>query len=261
MSALPFPTSIEQALQGYRRTPVETGESGGHVFRCDARDRPTLYLKGGDGEVAGDITHEMLRLTWLKRRILCPDVQSFIRDGDSAWLLTTAIPGTPAAAYLETRPESRHKTIGSIAEFLRGMHALPIADCPFHAGHQFRMAHARRNIDTGVVDESDFDDARTGWTAEHVWQSMIELLPLPFEQVVTHGDFSLDNILIVDDHVTGCIDVGRLGVADPYQDLAILWNSLGEFGEEAQRQLFEAYGIAAPDQARIEFHLCLDECF
>ena len=61
--------------------------------------------------------------------------------------------------------------------------------------------------------------------------------------------------------MTGCIDVGRLGAADPYQDLAILWENLGEFGADAQRALWRAYGVAAPDERKLLFHLCLDEFF
>lgn len=79
--------------------------------------------------------------------------------------------------------------------------------------------------------------------------------------MVTHGDFSLDNLMIREGEVTGCIDVGRMGVADRYQDLAILWNSLGEFGPELQARLLEQYGVEEPDQRRLRFHLLLDELF
>jgi hypothetical protein len=72
---------------------------------------------------------------------------------------------------------------------------------------------------------------------------------------------ALGNVLVEDGRVTGCIDVGRLGAADPYQDLTIPWENLGGFGAGAQHTLFEAYGIAAPDERRTEFHLCLDELF
>jgi aminoglycoside 3'-phosphotransferase-1 len=124
------------------------------------------------------------------------------------------------------------------------------------------MAVARRNIASRRVVTEDFDAARAGWTAEQVWAALEGLLPLPFERVVTHGDCSLDNVLLDDaGRVSGCIDVGRAGAADPYQDLAILWNTLEEFGADAQRALWEAYGIAEPDEARLQFHLCLDELF
>lgn len=143
---------------------------------------------------------------------------------------------------------------------MRRLHALPVADCPFDASHPVRLAQARRNIDAGRVDEADFDDIRAGWTADQVWEALHASMPPAFERIVTHGDFSTGNILIdADGSVTGIVDVGRLGVADPYQDLAVLWNNFEAYGLGAR--LFEAYGIAEPDEARLHFHLLLDELF
>ncbi len=90
---------------------------------------------------------------------------------------------------------------------------------------------------------------------------MQQLLPLKPDPVVTHGDFSLDNVLIGGGEVVGCIDVGRVGIGDRYQDIAILWNSLGEFGSSLQERLFEQYGIADPERGKLQFHLMLDELF
>jgi len=78
---------------------------------------------------------------------------------------------------------------------------------------------------------------------------------------VTHGDFSLDNVIVRGDAVVGCIDVARAGSADPYQDLAILWNNLDEFDPALRVRLFRQYGIAEPDATRLAFHLLLDELF
>ncbi len=61
--------------------------------------------------------------------------------------------------------------------------------------------------------------------------------------------------------VTGCIDLGRAGLADRYQDIAILWNSLGAFGADLQSRLPAALGEGTGDRARIDFHLLLDELF
>ena len=61
--------------------------------------------------------------------------------------------------------------------------------------------------------------------------------------------------------VMGCIDAGRAGAADPDQDLASRRNTLGEFGAEAQRARWAAHEIAEPGEARLQFHLCLDEPF
>ncbi|WP_395407342.1 phosphotransferase [Pseudoduganella sp. UC29_106] len=128
-------------------------------------------------------------------------------------------------------------------------------------GRTARLHKARARLDAGLVDEEDFDAERAGWSAARVWAEMTALLPLPPDPVVTHGDFSLNNLFLHHGEVAGCIDVGRAGVADRYQDLAILWNCLGEFGPSLQRRLFESYGIPRPDERRLRFHLMLDEFF
>jgi len=151
--------------------------------------------------------------------------------------------------------------VDALAAFLRHLHAIPAGECPFNSDHALRLSRARLRIDAGLIEVDEFDEERQGWTAEQVWDAMRELLPLTPDPVVTHGDFSLDNLLIHDGQVIGCIDAGRVGIADRYQDLAILWNSLGEFGPALQDRLLEQYGIADPDRRKLQFHLMLDELF
>jgi aminoglycoside 3'-phosphotransferase I len=256
-----IPEALQSRVDGYAASPVTTGQSGGTVLQLSAPDRPTWYLKAGRDEVARDISEEMHRLTWLTSRVAVPQLVHFVRDAEQAVLVTTALPGVPAAAWLAQHPARAPEALRAIASFLRGLHALPVPQCPFDASHCVRLAAARARVDQGVVDEDDFDDARLGQTAEQVWQDMMAMLPLPFERVVTHGDFSLDNIFLDDGQVSGCLDVGRLGVADPYQDVAILWNSLAEYGEALQATWLDAYGAVPPDTERLRFHCCLDEFF
>lgn len=256
-----LPDPLRSAVAGYTASRVDEGESGGAVFRLTAADRPTLFLKSGAGRVADAITAEMARLDWMAGRLCVPFVRLFVRSHEQAHLLTTAIPGRTAYYYLVTNPDRRIETVEAIANFLSLVHALPLVECPFHAGHHLRLAEARQNIDGGLVSTDDFDDDHEGWTAEQVWTEMMTTLPPSFERVVTHGDFSLGNLLIEDGAVSGCIDVGRAGVADPYQDLAILWQNLKEFGADLQQRLWQTYGITEPDEAKIRFHLCLDEFF
>lgn len=142
------------------------------------------------------------------------------------------------------------------------MHALPISACPFDVQLALRMAAAQQGLEAGLVDASDFDEARAGPSPEHVWAQLQALLPLSPDLVFTHGDYSLDKVLLyAARQVTGFIDLGRLGVAARYQDLAICWNCLAEFGELAQRAFMQAYGIAEPDERKLAAHLCLDEFF
>lgn len=90
---------------------------------------------------------------------------------------------------------------------------------------------------------------------------MQHFLPFPADPVVTHGDFSPDNLLMNEGEILGFIDVGRFGIAARYQDVAILWNRVGEFGSSLQERFFQQYGIADLDCRKLQFHLMLDELF
>jgi aminoglycoside 3'-phosphotransferase-1 len=261
-AAISVPESMSAPLVGYEWARDNVGESGGAVYRLHGKlDAPDLFLKHGRSSVAADVTDEMVRLRWLARHIPVPAVEGFVAMQDEAWLLMTALPGQTAYQLLEAQPDAHVGIVDALAAFLRRLHAIPVNECPFNSDHAYRLARARERIDAGLVEEDDFDDEREDWTAEQVWEAMQRLLPMPSDPVVTHGDFSLDNILMVDGEVVGCIDAGRVGVADRYQDLAILWNCLGEFDASLQNRLLEQYGIADVDERKLQFHLMLDEMF
>lgn len=260
--AVPVPASLSASLVGYEWARDNVGESGGAVYRLHSKTgAPDLFLKYGRGSVAGDIADEMIRLRWLAGHIPVPTVEGFVAIQDEAWLLMTAVPGLTAYHLLQAQSDARAGIVDALATFLRQLHAIPVSECPFTSDHVYRLTRARERIDAGLVEEDDFDGEREGWAAEQVWEAMQRLLPMPSDPVVTHGDFSLDNILILDGQVVGCIDAGRLGIADRYQDLAILWSCLGEFDPSLQERLLTQYGVTDLDQRKLQFHLMLDELF
>lgn len=83
--------------------------------------------------------------------------------------------------------------------------------------------------------------------------------------VVCHGDLCLPNLLIDPEtlEVSGLIDLGRLGTADPYADIALLLANARETWLDeptacrADRRFAEHYGIDL-DAARQRFYLLLD---
>ena len=262
-----IPECVRAATARYRWIQKKHGESGATVYRLDADGdagrptQPSLYLKFGAGKIAEDISAEASRLDWLAQLLPVPAVQLLFRSESRAWLLTTALEGENAYDALSSDPDGRSHIVRALAGFLRRVHALSAVDCPFNSDHDLRLNEARRNLDANCVDELDFDPRHQGWSAKQVWDEMLALFPITFERGVVHGDFSLGNIIIKNREVIGCIDVGRLGAADRYQDLAILWNNLEEFGADLQTMFLDAYGIEKLDEQRLQFHLCLDEFF
>ncbi|MDF0545824.1 APH(3')-I family aminoglycoside O-phosphotransferase [Sphingobium sp. H39-3-25] len=258
----PAPAGMSAELVGYEWARNNVGESGGAVYRLFGKpDAPDLFLKHGRDAVADDLVDEMGRLRWMARHIPAPIVTHFVSTPGEAWLLMTALPGETAYQALKARPDDRIAIVDALAVFLRQLHAIPVSECPFNSDHAYRLGLARRRIDANLVEEEDFDEEREGWTAEQVWQAMNQLLPFIPDPVVTHGDFSLDNVLMVDGEVIGCIDAGRVGIADRYQDLAILCNCLGEFEASLEDRFLAQYGVPKPNQDKLQFHLMLDELF
>lgn len=258
-----LPAALGPLLRGRSWFRDRVGESGCTIWRLHRPGEPDLYLKRGRGSFALDVSDEAARLAWIRGRVPAPAMLACVEEAGAAWLLSTALPGRTAWQVLEEAPSAQRPALAAtLATFLRRLHDLPAADCPFDSGHERRLGQARARLAAGLIDEEDFDDERHGWSADRVVAEMTAMLPLPPDAtVVTHGDYSLDNILMADGAVTGVIDVARLGVADRYQDLATLWNGLRDFGPEPVEAALEAYGASPPDERRMRFHLLLDECF
>ena len=53
----------------------------------------------------------------------------------------------------------------------------PVRHCPFNSDCLFRLALAQKRMSNGLVDASDFDDQRNGWSVEQVWKEMHSLYP------------------------------------------------------------------------------------
>lgn len=259
-----MPASMAAAVADYRWARDSVGESDAAVYRLQGTDgAPDLFLKHGREAAAVDLADELARLQWLAQYISVPAVMQFakVAGPDQAWLLTVALPGKTVSEVLEANPALGPTVADALAGFLRRLHALPVEDCPFDAGHAVRLAQARRRIDAGLVDADDFDAGREGWTAEQVWTALQGCLPVAPDLVVTHGDFSLDNILLHEGAVAGCLDVARAGIADRYQDLAIVCHGLAELDASLPQRFVEQYGIIDADQGKLQFHLLLDELF
>ena len=149
-----------------------------------------------------------------------------------------------------------------LADALRGLHALPVAACPFDQRLDSRLPAAQARVEAGLVDADDFDDERLGQSPQQVFAQLCSTRPDHEDLVVSHGDACLPNLMVAEGRFSGFIDCGRLGVADRYQDLALAARSLvHNFGDTRWvTPLFQRYGAVA-DECRLAFYRLLDEFF
>jgi kanamycin kinase len=158
------------------------------------------------------------------------------------------------------RSDCRKEYSTPIAGLTRRLHALPVEGCPFDRTLARSVPAAQAAVADGHVDLDDLDDEHRGWTNDQLLANLAATTPTTEDLVVCHGDLSLPN-LIVDARtstVTGVIDLGRLGIADRYADLALITRDLDP--SQAHRFL-AAYGAASPDVSRLAFYRLLDEFF
>ncbi len=177
-------------------------------------DRGLEYVKVSPPQSAHHLVAEVDRLRWAADFTVVPDVL----DAGAGWLHTAGLPGSSA---VDPRWVAEPRTaVRAIGAGLRLLHdRLPVAGCPF---------------------------GPPPWVTDS----------LPADRmVVCHGDACAPNTLVGDDgSCCGHVDLGDLGVADRWADLAVAtlslsWNYAGDWGDE----LFDAYGVD-PDPERVDFY-------
>jgi kanamycin kinase len=212
---------VTDLAEGRAVTAVWVNELGGVTFAIGSG--PTAeYVKTYPDAVAHLLADEVPRLRWACAYTPVP----VVLGAGAGWLHTAAVPGRSAVdPFWADRPEVAAAAIGA---GLRQLHdALPVADCPFGPPSWVR----------GPAPPAD-------------------------RLVVCHGDACAPNTLMADDGTcSGHVDLGDLGVADRWADLAIAtlsldWNYPSEHDEGWETALLDGYG-AAPDRERIAHYRAL----
>lgn len=241
-----LPASLADQLAEYQPDQVLGGHSGTQIYRLTQPGQATLYLKIGAQDLRAALADEAARLVWLQNKVPVPQVHYFSETETGAYLLISEVSGmdTSDKAYADDLPTM----VRLLGEGLRCFHQVPIDDCPFDETLAVTLARARQRTEAGFAPADRLAELESK-------------RPATEELVLTHGDYCLPNVLLHEGQVSGFIDLGRVGIADRYQDLALAVRSLEyNFGPGWAPQFFTAYGIV-PDWAKVEFYQLLDEFF
>ncbi|MDQ3749974.1 MAG: aminoglycoside 3'-phosphotransferase [Acidobacteriota bacterium] len=254
-----LPANLAQAVSGYAWRQIHVGCSIAQVFRLEAGNKKSLYLKIAARLSGNSLGPEKLKLDWLQNQLFVPKVVLFVEDENTDYLLLSEIFGVDASD--NSLSKNAADVIEQLANGLKMIYSLPTENCPFNARLDYKIELAKERMLKGLVDESDFDDERAGRCAEDLFQELLATKPSEEDLVFTHGDYCLPNIILENGKLSGIVDWGNAGVADRYQDLALLTRSVSyNFGKEWEERVFEIYGIE-PDWKKIHFYRLLDEFF
>ncbi|MCL1878008.1 MAG: aminoglycoside 3'-phosphotransferase [Defluviitaleaceae bacterium] len=160
---------------------------------------------------------------------------------------------------------SEEEIIYALADGLLQFQSIDVSSCPLENKLGQRLDAALFNIENNLV---DFDDFTYTFSENKRFQTPIQLyeyllINKPDEELhLTHGDFCLPNIFVTENKATGFIDMGRGGIGDKYQDIALCLRSLryNTFKNDDKNLLFDVLGII-PDWEKIDYYILLDELF
>ena len=98
------------------------------------------------------------------------------------------------------------------------------------------------------------DEGLTGSPVEAL-DDLENRIPDVERPVTTHGDYCLPNIIIHGDQVSGFIDLGYVGIGDPYRDfISAKYSVRRNLGEEWVQPFFDAFGIESPDEQKLAWY-------
>ncbi|EMQ97479.1 Aminoglycoside 3'-phosphotransferase [Paeniglutamicibacter gangotriensis Lz1y] len=253
---VPIPAAVAREAGGEELEAVWINEVGGTSFRIGADTTAERYIKYAPvGTEDTDFAAEAQRLGWAGAHAIVPRVLEVGGDAAGNWLLTAALRGESAVAPgWIPRPAMAARALGS---GLRALHeALPVHDCPFESSLSERVKDLERRIER-PWNPADWPP---GYSLHRI-ETALELLrnpPVPAVRVVCHGDVCAPNTLLDEQgNFAGHVDLGSLGVADRWADLAVAaWSTEWNYGRGYEELVYAGYGIA-PDTASIAYYRLL----
>jgi kanamycin kinase len=206
----------------------------------------------GDRRRFPTLRGESERMVWAAPYLPVPEVVALEEYEDATVLLTEALPGHDAVhpAWRSDLPA----LVRALGRGLRAFHeAVGEEWCPFRFDLARALAHVEQRVETGDIDPCGFHDQHAHLTGAVALAELEATAPDDEDLVVCHGDFCPPNVVLQEGRVTGYVDLGELGAADRWWDIAVgAWSVGWNFGEELEPLFYDSYGVT-PDPARIRF--------
>ena len=210
---------------------------------------------------------------WLNGRLPVPSIPAYEIHNGLAYTLMTKAEGKMLCEmdYLQ-KPEL---VIDIAARGLKMLWETDVSNCPCSVSTLTnRLKAAEYNVTHGLVDIENTEPDTFGDSGFKDPEELLCWLKNnrpPEDIVLTHGDHCLPNIFAEGSSISGFIDLGKAGLADRWQDIAIAIRSLDHnFGgrytdgkrifDFKPQMLLNALGIGMNEE-KYRYYILLDELF
>ena len=258
MNELVLPSRIKKHLNGMRFEQNEVGCSHAKVYRFFS-DTYVLYLK--IDSKSGELEAEYKNLLWMNGKLPVPRIIEWVSEEDNDYLLISDIGGKMICD--EYYIQNPILAVSLLADGINLLRSTDIKDCPMNNNLDRKLMIAEENVKLNLIDMSDWEPSSERFSTP--WELLIHLMnnrPKDEELVFTHGDYCLPNIFGEDNRLSGFIDLGRAGIADLWQDVALCIRSLryNYKTTEYDELLLKQIGIPL-NQEKLDYYILLDELF
>ena len=250
-----MPAAVAAATGGQELTLAWVNDLGGVTYTFST-GRERRFIKWAPAGSGLDLAGEAARMAWAGQFHPVPRPLDQGSDGDGSWLVTAALPGERASGKRWAADPA--VAVTAIGEGLRALHeALPLARCPFTWSAAERIADARRQAEGGSMNRAAWHACHQSLTVSAALEQAA-VIPQPDKLVVCHGDACAPNTLLGEDgRWSGHVDLGLLGAADRWADLAVAtWSAEWNYGPGWEGLLLDAYGVR-PDPDRTRYYRLL----
>jgi kanamycin kinase len=255
--SLRIPPELQSGYEDWKTSVAWNWPGGATTWRLERADGEVHFAKVAPRGRQPGAQDEADRLRWAIPHLAVPRVVHVGSDETVEWLVTRAINGVDATVHhLFDKPD---ELVPILATALANFHrSLPVSTCPFDFSAPSALAHVRQRVEAGLVKHEDFHGEHAHLSPESAVDKLESIAPTTEDLVVCHGDYCLPNVLLdATGAVTGFVDLGALGVADRWWDLAVgSWSVTWNLGDDWEDLFLAAYGVERDDE-RIAFYRLL----
>jgi len=250
------PVVVLDLADGRHVRPVWVNELGGLTFEVGT-GAARCFVKWAPAGSGLDLVGEAARMAWARPFSLVPEVLAAGEDRSGAWLATAPLRGDSAVAdRWKRRPAIAVAAIGAGLRYLHD-HA-PTRSCAFLWSANDRVSTAHQRAADGLTHPGAWHRTHQHLTLQEAFV-ILEDPPSVDQLVVCHGDACAPNTIIDEANWSGHVDLGSLGIADRWADLAIAtWSTEWNYGPGWDEALLDAYDIEADPDRTAYYRLLWD---
>lgn len=254
---------LDKYFDNYSLSEIPVGATQARLFQVTVGNQIPYILKAQRKVNSFEsLQNDKRNYEWLNGKIVVPEVIFYELIDNQEFLCRTKQKGKTLDKFIGEI--SDEEIVKRYANVLRLLHSISLDENAFSnkIDIETKIEIAKSNIENNLVNQDDFETENRNLSVEELFLSLIAKKPLTSEFIFTHGDYCLDNIIFDNNNFNGLIDIGRGGVADKYQDIALAIRTVREiFSKDYSNLFYQEYKLENINKEKIDFYILLDEFF